>query len=87
MSIAAALDEVEILIPKAILDRRKATIAETRLDFAALIDALPSASPSSDELSGSPLNDVDLADARAWITRVIRALSTQADMEATYGNV
>lgn len=75
-------DEVEILIPKAIRDRRKVVIRESCVDFGALIDALPSASPSPlDGVLSAALADANVDTCKAWIARAIRALPTQADMQ------
>jgi len=77
----AALDGVDILIPKAIRDRRKVVMRESCMDFGALIDALPSTSPSPlDGLLSAALADADVDTCRAWIARAIRALPTQTDM-------
>ena len=77
----AALDGVDILIPKAIRNRRKVVMRESCVDFSALIDALPSASPSPlDGLLSAALADADVDTCKAWIARAIRALPTQADM-------
>ena len=81
------MDEVKVLIPKVILDRRKSVIREACLDYAALVDVLPTASAAMDEVLASPLLDADPHACRAWLARVIRALPTQSDMEANNGDV
>ena len=80
---ATMTDGVEVLIPKAILDRRKLIIRETCLDYAALVDVLPTASTMDDALA-SPL-PADPHACRSWLARVIRALPTASDMEASNG--
>ena len=83
MTQLGAMDEVEFLIPKSIRDRRRSVIRESSLDFGAMIDALPSASPSPFPLDGvlsAALADADLDTCRAWLTRAVRALPTQTDM-------
>ena len=81
MTEPAALDGVDILIPKAIRNRRKVVMRESCVDFGALIDALPSASPSPlDGLLSAALADADVDTCKAWIVRAIRALPTQADL-------
>lgn len=81
MTETVTIDNVEILIPKTIHDRRKISIRESCLDFGALIDALPSASPSPlDAVLSAAFADADVDTCKAWITRAIRALPTVADM-------
>ncbi len=81
MNQPAELDGIEILIPKAIRDRRKMVMRESCVDFGALIDALPSASPSPlDGALSAALAETDADTCKAWIARAIRALPTQADM-------
>ena len=81
MNQPAELDGIEILIPKAIRDRRKTVMRESCVDFGALIDALPSASPSPlDGVLSAALAEADADTCKAWIARAIRALPTQADM-------
>lgn len=79
-------DGVDVLIPQRFLEARRTAIAFESLGLFALIDALPVA-PLSHQSSAaaSHLADADLDECRAWITRVIRALPTQADMEANHG--
>ncbi len=77
--------ETEILVPKAILDRRKLVIRETCRDYAALVDVLPSASSVAGDVLASPLSDADPHACRSWLARVIRALPTAIDMEASHG--
>ncbi len=85
MTEPAALDGVDILIPKAIRDRRKVVMRESCMDFGALIDALPSTSPSPlDGLLSAALADANVDTCKAWIARAIRALPTQADMIVEY---
>lgn len=81
------MDEVDVLIPKSILDRRKSVIREACLDYAALVDVMPATSSGMDEVPASPLLDADPHACRAWLARVIRALPTQSDMEPTNGDV
>ena len=81
MTEPAALNGVDILIPKAIRDRRKIVMRESCVDFGALIDALPSAAPSPlDGVLSAALAEADADTCKAWIARAIRALPTQADM-------
>ncbi len=81
MNQPAELDGIEILIPKVIRDRRKTVMRESCVDFGALIDALPSASPSPlDGVLSAALAEADADTCKAWIARAIRALPTQADM-------
>ncbi len=84
MSIAA-MGDTDILVPKAILDRRRVVIREACLDYAALVDVLPTASSSADDVLASPLLDADPQACRTWLARVIRALPTHADREADHG--
>ena len=84
MSIAT-MGDVDILIPKAILDRRRLVIREACLDYAALVDVLPTASSGTDDVLASPLLDADPQACRTWLARVIRALPTHADREADHG--
>lgn len=78
--------EVDVLIPSAILNRRKSAMREACMDLGALIEVLPTSSPSpSDCQYADYLAEADLADCKAWAARVIRALPTQSDMEASNG--
>ena len=78
--------EVDVLIPSTILTRRTSTMREACMDLGALVEVLPTASPSPlDSHLADFLAEADLADCKAWATRVIRALPTQLDMEASNG--
>lgn len=78
---------VDVLIPRRFHEAREAAVLSARLDHAALIEALPVASPlTTGSTLASFLADADADDCRAWITRVIEALPTQADMEAANGD-
>jgi hypothetical protein len=80
---ATMTDGVEVLIPKAILDRRKLVIRESCLDYDALMDVLPTASAMDDALDSSLPADPHAC--RVWLARVIRALPTASDMETSNG--
>ena len=78
--------EVDVLIPSAILKRRRSAIRDACMDLGALVEVLPTLAPSSLDASLSAyLADADLSDCKAWVQRVIRALPTRSDMEASNG--
>ena len=81
MTMNTQLDNVDVLIPRRFHDARNAAAAAIRYDLAALIEALPAASTT---LTAS-VADADAEQGRAWLTAVVRALPTQADMEAGHG--
>jgi hypothetical protein len=79
-------EEVDVLIPSAILKRRRSAIREACMDLGALVEVLPTLAPSALDASLSAyLADADLSDCKAWAQRVIRALPTRSDMEASNG--
>lgn len=74
-----AWEGVDVLVPKHIQQNRRQAIAAAYLDLGALIEALPTASPSPlDDMLAASLADADADDCKAWVNRVIRALPTQA---------
>lgn len=87
MSMEDAWEGVTVLIPKHVHQTRREAIQAACLDIGALVEALPSASPSPlDAALSDVLAHADADHCKAWIMRAIRALPTQADMEATHGN-
>ena len=87
MSTEEAWEGVTVLIPKHVHQARREAIQAACLDMSALVEALPSASPSSlDAALSNVLAHADADYCKAWIMRAIRALPTQADMEAAHGN-
>lgn len=86
MTESEGLDTVSVLIPKRLLQNRREAIRNGCLDYAAFIDALPTAFPSIiDEALSNTLAKADLDDCKAWISRVIRALPTQSDVASNKG--
>ena len=87
MSVGEAWENVTVLIPKHVHQTRRQAIQAACLDMGALIEALPSASLSPlDTALADTLAHATADQCKAWIVRAIRALPTQADMEATHGN-
>ena len=68
----------DVLIPRRFLEARAEALASTRLDLGALIAVLPCAHPAQ-FLS---LAEADIAQCRAWIGSVIRALPTRPMTDA-----
>ena len=84
MTKLVAWEEVDVLIPSLILNGRRVAIRDACLDLEALVDVLPTRAPRPLETSPSAyLADANLAGCKAWAERVIRALSTRSDMEAS----
>jgi hypothetical protein len=82
-----AWEGVDVLIPKRVHQNRREAIQAACLDLGALIGALPGTSPTPlDAALSDVLAHADADDCKAWIMRAIRALPTQADMEATNGD-
>lgn len=78
MTIPNAWEGVDVLVPKRIQQSRRQAIAAACLDFGALVEALPTASPSPlDNALAASLADADADACKAWLNRVIRALPTQ----------
>ncbi len=78
---------VAVLIPKWVHQNRREAIQSACLDMGALIEALPGTSGTPlDAALSDVLAHADADDCKAWIVRAIRALPTQADMEATNGD-
>lgn len=74
---------VDVLVPARFGRARRELVDRLSLDVGALIDALPTASPSP--ASVGPLSDADLAEAKAWVLGVVRALPTISDVGAPDG--
>ena len=77
---------VAVLIPKRVHQNRREAIQSACLDVGALIEALPGTGTPLDAALSDVLAHADADDCKAWIVRAIRALPTQADMEATNGD-
>lgn len=82
MTMNTQWNNVDVLIPRHFHDARNAAMSAARFDLAVLIEALPAASIA---LSAASLADADAEQGREWLASVIRALPTQADMEAKDG--
>lgn len=82
MTMNMRTDSVDVLIPRRFHNARNAAMAAIRYDLTALIRALPMASIT---LSAASLADADAEQGRVWLAAVVRALPTQADMEAGHG--
>lgn len=82
-----AWEGVDVLIPKRVHQNRRAAIQAACMDVGALIGLLPGTVSTSQD---GPLHDAlahaNSDDCKAWIMRAIRALPTQADMEANNGD-
>jgi len=86
MSMENTWEGVDVLIPRRIHQQRRQAIQAACADFGALVELLPTASPSPlDNALSATLAGADAEDCKAWIMRAIRALPTQADMEASDG--
>ena len=83
-----AWNNVEVLIPRHVRQRQREAVEAACMDASALIQALsPSPLAPPDPGAANPLADADPDQCRDWVTRAIRAIPTQADMEAHDGNV
>ena len=82
-----AWEGVDVLIPKRVHQNRRAAIQAACMDVGALIGLLPG-TPSlpQDAALADALAHADTGDCKAWIVRAIRALPTQAYMEANDGD-
>lgn len=82
-----AWEGVDVLIPLRVHQNRRQAIQMACQDMGALIEALPGTSPvPPDAALSDMLAQADPDACKAWIARAIRALPTQADMEATDGD-
>jgi hypothetical protein len=82
MTPSSALEGVEFLIPPRLHRARKAAAAAILADLSALIQALPTQSPCP---ALGALTAVDADQVKAWISAVVRALPTAANMEEDNG--
>ena len=87
MSTEQPWDKVDVLVPKRILLVYERGLEDVREDVTAFVEAIPNV----DCLALEPSGPVDLAEAdpeacKAWVSRIIAALPTTADLEAIRGN-
>ena len=83
MSTHDVWEEVDVLIPKRAHENRRRAIQDACTDIGALVGVLPGTTPADGVLSMAlALASPDAC--KAWVARVIRALPTVADLEATH---
>lgn len=87
MSTEQPWDKVDVLIPKRLLQTYERGLEEVREGVTVFAQAIPNV----DCLALEPIGPVDLAEAepdacKAWVSRIIAALPTTADLEAIRGN-
>lgn len=76
-------NNVEVLIPRRFRAAQEAAMSKLRVDLASLMTVLPPAAPNTP--LATFLANANLQEGREWLASVIRALPTQADMEAGHG--
>ena len=87
MNAPDAWEGVDVLIPKRIHQNRRQAVEAACADIGALVAALPGTSPMPfDAALADILAQAGPDDCKAWVMQAIRALPTQADMEATDGD-
>ena len=80
-------NNVDVLIPRRILDNHELGVGDVRQNVTALLDALPTAECAAPQAkTPENLAEADPDACRAWVSRIIRSLPTIADLEAIHGD-